>query len=107
MRATPASCSTSPDRMPSIVDLPQPDGPRMATNEPRSAVRLKSSSTSIDPPEPTLYDFDTCSRTAAASGMGDQRDVLGRRVRCGQLAGRLFAPSVDSALERANHQIFP
>src|SRR6478609_8788461 len=99
MRAMPASCASRPDRMPRIVDLPQPDGPRIATNEPRSAVRLKSARTSIEPRAPVRYDFDTRSRTAAASGIGHERHVVDFGGVGAKRAGRAVAPAIDVALD--------
>src|SRR4051794_25255259 len=91
--------------MPSIVDFPHPEGPRMATNEPRSAVRLKSASTGMDVVLPTRNDFETRSRTAAASGMGHQRHLVDRRFVVQELAGRAVAPAIDAPLDRADDDV--
>src|SRR5690349_4506046 len=105
MRTTPASGRSRPDRMPRMVDLPHPDGPRMATNAPRSAVRRRSASTGSVPPAPAGYDFETPSRTAAASGIGDQRGVFGGGLGRLHITSRAIAPAIDAALDAADDRV--
>src|SRR5215831_14123473 len=72
MKILPSVASSRPPIMRSVVVLPQPDGPSMATNSPCRNSALKSM-TARAPPGKV---FDTCSRTTSNS-------LMPRRLPCG------------------------